>query len=122
MRCRFRDDVKKKGRRDEKEGKRMAEGLEKDGEKRRITTPMEKKIERMECGADLSKRQFRNYEKGALWSDLLAGTRSYRVFLLRLRGRTTSTARVGAQPFLDKNRGMGPLYIFYTTSSFLVLL
>lgn len=64
MRCRFRDDVKKKGRRDEKEGKRMAEGLEKDGEKRRITTPMEKKIERMECGADLSKRQFRNYEKG----------------------------------------------------------
>lgn len=56
-----REKRKKRWKRGQEDGRR---GLEKDGEKRWVTTPMEKKTERMERGADLSKRQFRNYEKG----------------------------------------------------------
>lgn len=62
MRCRWcREKRKKRWKREQEDSRR---GLEKDSEKRRVTTLMKKKIERMERRADLSKRQFRNYEKG----------------------------------------------------------
>ena len=104
MRCRFRDDAVEKGR-DEKWGARGEGGG--DGEKRRVTTPMEKKIERTESAERIFQRGnfviTREGRGGPRWSDLLAGTRSYRVFLLRLRGprphrldRVRARARAGA--------------------------
>lgn len=60
MRCRFGDDAE--GKRSARDGRRRND-LERRG-RRWVTTPMrEKKIERIDRGADLSKRQFRNYER-----------------------------------------------------------
>lgn len=64
MRCRFRDDAE--GKRRAGAGDRQDDLLSGERRGRRwVTTSMEeKKIERIDRGADPSKRQFRNYERG----------------------------------------------------------
>lgn len=99
MRCRFRDDAEEKERNERRE-----EGGWRDGEKRWVTTPMEKKIERMERGADLSKRQFRNYERGTGSVERPAGRNE-------IVSRFSSSA-TGPRPHrVDRARGHNPFSI-----------